>query len=544
LIPPRTLILVIGTDSLEGVLTRGDRVVSEQTQRVDPDAMRAVWESGLATLDGPLEVLLVKLGGRAGDRVVVVGRPSAGSTVHREGEWTDRTLARANELAAAHACTGFDSDKLSTRTWSWKAAGGGDDRRVMISGSVPDSVLSMVERWVSRAGLRFEGFVPLQMWETQRAIRAAEACITGTVCCRIGPEFTVIVAQTLDKGTVVRAIDFGVQVLASVYERAALHREMESDPAGAWRLMLEHGVSWNARQAANEIVHDALPMLAPVLQRLNIELKQTIRYQVGEETMITSLLCLGIGRLVPGLGEAIADHLELTLEADRESGTEAGLRPSVARGLDAPAIRSLLANEMFVPRVVTRSRRVRRLASVAAQSGAIAALMVFGEHQLLSYQADRVRGQAAELRQSLGVYEASETQSRRLQDNRNRAIDQLVTLDRAFGHAPHWPAVLRELTEDEGLSIETARVTARNDRAIAVVGGRVPALNGDTVLRDRMNTWRESGLVLSVEPTSLARQGTGGNEELMFTLEFELQRFPVWFHRPELAGLIETGGQP
>jgi len=544
LLSPRTLILVIGTDSLEGVLTRGGRVIAEQTHRVDPDAMRTAWESGLASLDSPLDVLLVNLGGRAGDRVVVVGRPSVGSTVHREGDCIDATLQRANELAAVHACTGFDSNELSTRTWSWKAAGEGGERRVMISGSVPDAVISEIERWVSRAGLRFEGFVPLQMWETQRAMKAAQACGPGTVCCRIGPEYTVLVARTPDRETVVRTVEFGVQVLAGVYERAARHREMASDPEVAWRLMFEHGVRWNVRQNTNEVVRDALPMLAPVLQRLNIELKQTLRYQVGDETVTKGLRCLGIGKRVPGLGEAIAAHLELTLEAAEKDGMEPGSHPTVARGLNVETIRWLLACEKFVPRAVTRSRRVRRLASVAAQSGVIAALMVFGEHRLLSYQAERVGNQAAELRETLGAYEASETMNRLLHDDRNRALDQLVTLDRVFGHAPHWPAVLRELIECEGVSIETVRVDSDEQRVRAVVSGRAPAANGDTVLRDRMTAWRDSGLVLSVEPTSLARQASGRSEWLQFTLEFELQRFPVWFHRPELAGLIETGGTP
>lgn len=544
MIHTRTLILVIGTDSLEGVLTRGGRVIAEQTHRVAPESMQASWETGLASLDNALEVLLVKLGGCAGDRVVVVGRPSVGSTVHRESESSDTTSQRANELAAAHACTGFDSDELSTRTWSWKASGDGSDRRVMISGSVPDAVLTEIEQWVSRAGLRFEGFVPLQMWESQRAMRAAQECDEGTVCCRIGPEYTVLVARSPGTGTVVRAVEFGVQVLAGVYERAARHREMASDPEVPWRLMFEHGVRWNKRQDTSEVVRDALPMLAPVLQRLNIELKQTLRYQVGGEAVNKHLRCEGIGRHVPGLSEAIATHLELSLDADKESGIEPGSRPTVTRGLDHDSIRGLLASETFVPRAVTRSRRVRRLASVAAQSGVIAALMVLGEHLLLGYQAERVGNRVAELRQTLDAYEASETMSRVLHDSRIRALDQLVTLDRALGHAPHWPAVLRELTECEGLTIESVRVDSDEHRVIAVVSGRAPATNGDTILRERMAAWRESGLVLSVEPTSLVRHSAGQRDWLQFTLEFELQRFPVWFHRPELAGLIGPEGRP
>lgn len=541
---PRTLILVIGTDSLEGVLTRSGRILAEQTHRVDPEDIRTVWESGLSSLDSPLEVLSAKLQCRSGDRVVVLGRPSVGSTVHREGPSTDKTLQRTNELAAAHACTGFESNELSTRTWSWAANPEDQDSRVLISGSVPDVVLNEIERWVSRAGLRFEGFVPLQMWETALAMRAAQTSEPGTVCCRIGPEYTVLVATSAERGTVVRAVDFGVQVLAGVYERAAVHREMAGDRDVAWRHMFEHGVRWSAGQKSNEVVRDALPMLAPVLQRLNIELKQTLKYQVGANSLAERLRCFGIGNLVPGLGDAIAAHLELSYNAGEPEHNESESRPSVIREFTPVALRTLLCLELFVPREVTHARRVRRLASVAAQSGVIAAIMVFGEHRLVSIQADRVENQIAEVQQTLKVYETSEGIHRRLHEDRNGAIDQVIMLDLAIGHAPHWPAVIRKLTESEDLLIETTRVTSRDGRVTATITGRAPALNGDSILREQMRDWRSSGLVLRVEPTSLVRQSSGQAAWLQFTLEFEMQGFPVWFQRPELAAFIDTGTQP
>lgn len=541
---PRTLILVIGTDSLEGILTRGGRVLAEQTHGVDPEDIRTLWESGLTSLDSPLEVLVAKLQCRPGDRVVVLGRPSVGSTVHREGAGHDKTLEPANELAAAHACSGFTSNELSTRTWSWAIGKASDDQLALISGSVPDAVLLEVERWVARAGLRFEGFVPLQMWETALAMRAAALSEPGTVCCRIGPEYTVLVARSKERGTVVRAVEFGTQVLAGVYERAALHREMASDRAVAWQLMFEHGVRWSKSQKSNEVVSDALPMLAPVLQRLNIELKQTLKYQVGAETTTDRLLSSGIGRRVPGLGDAIAAHLELSHESPGEEADEIEACPSIVRELDTENIKALLSLELFVPRVVTHTRRVRRLAAVAAQSGVIAALMVFGEHRMLGIQASRLENQTAEIKRTLEVYETSEGIHRRLNEERNSAIDQILMLDLAMGHSPHWPAAIRELTESDDLDIETCRITSRDGKVNATISGRAPASNGDSILREKMRAWRASGLVSRVEPTSLVRQDSGRDTWLQFTLEFEIQGFAVWFHRPELAAFIETEEQP
>jgi len=540
LIQSRALIVVVSQEELEGFVVSGSSVTQHAVVPIASD-------QGSADLDfNALDLALARMvdltGVSSGSRALVVMNPSVGSCQVRISPRGDFAAARAGELAAMHSCSTEDSSDLEARTWACELAHGNGPGRAFVSGAMRDSDLQDISDWVERKGLRFGGVIPLKMWECRLALRDAALTQGDEMVCRISPECTVLVVKHEGKADVVRVVDFGVRSIARVYARAAAQHDLSLTQSELWAKLMTYGVSWSARDADDQVVRDALPLLAPVIQRINIELKQTLRYRVTEGTRVSRIGFSGLGRRVPGLCEAISGHLEL--EHETPPAVESDGREVRRHEINRDSIAILKHTTPFLPRTLERRRALRRLSSITVQGAMIALVMVAGEWAASTIALkdsgaakQRLVSEVEQLRQSVD----SDAMLRR---ERAEVMDRVFALDEAVMHAPHWPAAARQILDCHPLRVENVTVSHTEQATKAVFSGWLPATDGERGLADALDRWRTAGPIAHVEPASIVRTlGQDGQEVLRLRIDITLKRFPVWVRQPQLAGVFD-GGAP
>ncbi|MFG0305221.1 MAG: hypothetical protein ACF8Q5_03285 [Phycisphaerales bacterium JB040] len=542
----RTLIVVVSQTELEGHLVSGSGVVRRAVVEIDGAGDADSGRIDFVTLDQALAQVAQQAGAGAGTRTLVMINPGVGSCQVRIAPRGDFAAQRAGELAALHSCTTEDASALEARTWACDA-GGSRSERALVSGAVRDSDLSDISDWVDRAGLRLGGVIPVKMWECRLALRDALEAESGEMICRISSDCTVLVVRHPGKADVVRVIDFGIRSIARVYARAATQRQVRLSQHELWSKVMTHGVSWGGKDSDDRVVRDALPLLAPVIQRINIELKQTLRYRVAEGTRVSRIRFSGLGRRVPGLCASISGHLELEHDArsDGPKPVETADGSGVRRhdfGRDAIAI--LRGVTPFLPRALERRRAIRRLSAITAQGAMIALAMVAGEWAAGTVALRDETGASTALLEEVSHLRESVDSDAKLRRERAEVLDHVLALDEALDHAPHWPAAARAVLDCDPLRVENITISHSGEATTAVFTGWLPAASGERALEEILDRWHRSGPVRHAEPTSIVRTlGPEGQEVLRLRIDFTFERFPVWVRRPELATVFD-GGPP
>lgn len=535
----RTLIIVISEEVLEGYLVSGTSV---QRHTVVPlEESEGGIEFDFRVLDQALGDVITSLGVSSGMLTRVVMSPRVGSCQVRFSQRGDFAAARAGELAALHSCTTEDSSELETRTWVCDLGSG--DGRAFVSGAMRDTDLQSISDFIERKGLRFGGVLPLKMWECRLALRDSTLSESDEMICRISPECTVLVVKSEGKADVVRVVDFGVQSIAKVYARAATQHDTPLSQSELWTKLMTYGVSRAARDADDQVVRDALPLLAPVIQRINIELKQTLRYRVSEGTKINRVAFSGLGGRIPGLCDAISGHLEL------EQAGATTEDPPVADGLSVQrhefnhSTIPLLKNaNPFFPRTLERRRAIRRLSSITVQGAMIALVMVAGEWLASTIALEDATTTKQALVQEVELLRQSVDSDAMLRRERAEVMDSVLALDQSVPHAPHWPAAARLVLDCDPLQVESVTISRADQEVTAVFSGWLPATDGEGTLEEILDRWRASGPIDHVEPSSIVRTlGPDGREVLRLRIDITLKRFPVWVRQPQLAGVFEGG---
>jgi len=197
-----------------------------------------------------------------------------------------------------------------------------------------------------------------------------------------------------------------------------------------------------------------MPLIRPALQRMVVEVRQSIRFGLSEEERASARLSLaGHGSHAPGLGEAIAHECKLTFE-----------RASAPTGLDAPSAEvgplSALASwagapaQDLAPARVRQERTLRRvrngLWAGAGVAAGFVALSWLGADAGLREARDRLDALERELTSS---DEAAST-ARTLAATRRGLTHAEGRIMEEFGEAIDAPAVLSAVAQVTPASVQ------------------------------------------------------------------------------------------
>jgi hypothetical protein len=350
------MIVSLTPTRLRGAIVRAGRIVRAEEIELDPTQNGAAWEEGLVSLDRPLRQLLVRLSpGRSAPRITVMyqGARMVAQTHEITGTPDDARRAALLKVRDAHG----DGCLSEAEIIAPSARKPGSS--IVLTLTDRDQDTAKIFAWISRCGGRLEAVVPEVSTVMRSAVDRVAASSVVETCCYIGPYWSAIACGSAEGLLLVRAFEFGYRNLSDVFLRAMSGGAPAEDANAGEVALFEHGLPFKASQIDPELRARVLPLVAPVLQRFCVEIKQTLRFGVPAEQLPSAITIEGpgaaIAHIAPALTEAINMHVRPspcvegarplepfgpgTLESDWFAHTARGIRmvPPAAieqRGLD------------------------------------------------------------------------------------------------------------------------------------------------------------------------------------------------------------------
>lgn len=448
LITSGTHILALGerTIDLPTTLPEGSSAISETFNTATDPLTDLVRESKAAGLPA---VIVVHGAGNtlnASSNAQGTGERS-GAVVQSCPRKSGTRSARSAALLALDAATSLDFDSSPNAAF---AAATDPDRVHAIAFVMADQIVAETRDLALKAGLKFEGSLPgeavcttgclaesLRLEHQHNTPDQTEAFIwidENAACLCIASSGRLLLSRSISIG-----LDALVESLSKPI-RGADHNMacVRFDRAGARRLLVSRGIP----HAADPIDGhpdltgaSLLPLLQPVLQRIAVEIKQTVRFGLAEEhRQGLSLRVVGPAAHVPRLQEVLAALSGLSPSLVAATSAD-GPHPSAAAiGQIAPhALRPITDQQS------TRTRRTRA-AALAGTALALAwvGLSAFNDHantklhrkDLLLHKAsaDTARAQLAQSQHAVSIRSAARTLETHIAST--------------IGTSPEWPDVL------------------------------------------------------------------------------------------------------
>jgi Tfp pilus assembly PilM family ATPase len=377
----------------------------------------------------------------------------------------------------------------------------GASRRHVLAAVDTDAACEQIERMVEGAGLRVSQCVPEHALMYQGAVDAVLAGDeSGTrIVVRLGERSSVLAAATDGRLRAVRPLSVGLSHLVEAIARRV--RAAAGDPLvgaspesggeePALALLRAHGIPTPDQviDASRGLSGQTLlPLLMPVLQHLALEVRQTMRFGLGDAERAAARITLtGPGAAVPGLDRVLGQVLGGTT-AVVSSPVESALSAQVSAG-EAPQRVDLGWRAIPVCRLNLRSRRAEaRLTAQRVRTGltvgTLAALA--GVCVLWGVAESEVRTERQHLAAvSSRATEADEAAALAQRARRAEAAWSAVRerLGESLGRRTDHGAVLRELGESLPPEARLTRVEfnagasgATPDQVRGVIVGYLPA---------------------------------------------------------------------
>lgn len=509
----------VSPSRLEVVAVTGGSAASRMEHPATVD-WNAQWPGVLAGLDGPLARMVGELGATGCPATIVYSGPTATAGVFPCPAIAGKA---AVDQAARLALTGLCSFPLddnasqvvSLRTDASQKQTDGTQTPVQthtLGVADTDASAEAVAQWASRAGLTVERLVPAEAAGMIAALRAAEAVAAGgevRAALFFGEHASVLAAVHGERLSFVRSLGVGTESLVDALIRPIRPRGSAEDGTSRSPITLDRDAARvlleaSGIPAADQVIDKqrgiegaaVLPLLQPVLQRVAIEVKQSLRFGIEEAAKSpVRLVVIGPGATIPRLSEIVARQCGLETAAtgpgpvgDAGCGLIAGLR----RAADvAPGI---------LPRSLERAGMLR-LVRHGVWAGLAASVC------LVAWDAYSVRsalGREQARLEQLQRQAAPMTNSTPMQEQAQAARDRVSAFDEKIreqmGEWVDWSAVLALLGERTpesvrltGLELSAAsgascKLSGYVDSASAmeaasVIGGYMTALGAAPVVR-------------------------------------------------------------
>ncbi len=394
----QSVIIEVSPSRLELAVLRGRSVVASRTRRFDATEWDRAWPDALAALTPILAQMVSELACAHAPATVLYTAPGSVSTIASCPATTPLGDARK---AAALALTGLAEFALESNPFEINFL---SDHAPANAQSTPESAspqrhalavadteerAAAIAAWVNSAGLRFTAMIPGEAVVQRDAARlCSRRDLAGAVCAVLwlgehGSTLAVGRGGTLN---FVRAIPVGLELLVDAVCRPLRARASDStshtlDRAGVREILRSIGIPRidDAIPGHPDLSGASLlPLLQPTLQRLSVEIKQSVRFGVSEQDRASVQLQLaGPGAMVPSLTAALA-----ALSGCRPA--EESARPS--ESTDSSAVRGIIASFLLASRELPTllpiaqrrdilTTRVRR--ALAGGLAAAAALLAF-----------------------------------------------------------------------------------------------------------------------------------------------------------------------
>lgn len=370
----RPCVLVHISKSWIRVTTLGRAEARSRTIGFDREQAGAAWSAGLKPLDDALRHVVDHLECAGAEAVVLYENPTCVVDVHH-APVTGQDAIRAARLALRDAApTQREDDPTAFLILDRDCKG--DARRTHVLGVYDDATNAQAAiDFVQRAGLRCRAIAPAAA--TLAAASIADALEVShpqvVVFLRLEEDGSTLTATQSGRILLFRMIDIGVDRLVEAMTRPIVrqHEEITLTDDEAKGILDEFGVPayGDTIDASRGLTGaDLLPIIQPVLQRLVVEVKQSLRFSLNEEQRSgLSIQIRGVGASIKRLPEILSQETEAPVVAVEASANH------TESPQDDPATRAAVAERLsLLPPAAMRSRLSRGVQRGLIAGGVIA----------------------------------------------------------------------------------------------------------------------------------------------------------------------------
>ncbi len=538
------VILVIGSRLIEMMIRRGGRTECIRLDVELPSEPHA-WHAALGALAAPLGLMVAEHRLAGAPTVVLYESPSGSSQLTSVATSREGQALAAARLAALGSIGGSYESAIADACEIGCDAAGDPPRRHVVAAAERHETLCAIADLIDAIGLRTERIVPSDAIAIANMIQRAMAHRGPTHgWLDMGREQSWFVVVGEGQLRLFRPIRFGVDQLIEVLTRPICLNSARADFSlnleQARALLAEHGIPDRDHvldAAAGLCGKHIMPLLAPVLQRVIVELKQSLRFGLTEPQRreLTMTLC-GPGAAVSGLATLIGEAIETTVESQRNvASSSASPAVPLPGGLDPQACLALLNSCPNLLPAKTIADHMARRFNRGVWVGLAAGLC------LLTLDSVRLDRQIADEHERLSEVRARMDEAQSRAHDREQAGVRAAAWRRmrnsyvaATDFSPNYSAVLREVALATPKSIRLTRLESANAALESVIGqiGPLPTLvleayafepDADDHITAVVESLRSSALVEGVALGSIVRSELDGKPARRFDLQIRLR---------------------
>lgn len=515
--------------------------VARQVARVSlgETTMEAAWNQSLRPLDKPLAVALQQVGVRAGASLRFVYRsPDSVTEIINlkvgSGDLSEAArlaLAESTPFPWAEAVSSVQRLKVSERSGVWYM--GVAERRCNTD---------LLDALATRNGFRIADTLTDRSLLIEGVTRrfAGENDTHARCLVELGATSSAILTAHEGKITSLRCVDLGYDAFIEAIMRSQSSRrdeELAFDAAAAVLAKIGLLPRGDLSAISNGAVDDSMkPLMRAAVQRLVVEVRQTIRFGLPEADAVTCRIEVGgPGSAIPNLAPTLSSHTDL--EVVCESGG-----PELTGAPMAVAAAHLPSMEWIVPAGEVLRRERRLLGASLIAGGVIAAGLLVYEGVSVSRELTAERVVLAERQAKVDAIHA-EVDARREAGVVSKDLARLEKgVDETGGEHTPWRAVFHDLSS----LCEAYPVRLTDLSTSTVPGGTSWSLKGIVFLDqasqvDPLSQFIEavqrSPLVSGVEVGATRRIEVDGRAAKQFSLNAQIRSVHLGADRTSL-GLV------
>lgn len=514
------------------------------------------WSRSLRKLSAELRTHVEQFKLQGCSTTVLYSSPTAVVDLHS----TTVSSSGAAAESALLSCT--DALPYSSLTAVTQAIVLGRDRNgerrqthVLVAAERNDVAEAIVE-CIDESGLKFQAAVPMDALILRRlALQALHQSGELRGSLYVGEHSSFFIVGANGQVDFERRLSFDIHSMVNTLRRpinrAGVEQPIELSQFDATAIVHDYGIP-----DRDTVVHDPLkltgtqiiPLLQPLLQRLVVELRQSLRFGVGEKQrdQVTIVLS-GPGVRVPNLAETLSKEIGQPVTTD-DSWNEFDFTEAVCpRGEMSLAVARgrTIAQLNLEPNSMAQARRTKRVQQWL-WTGAAAALAIIAV-DYLQYDArlNEAEEQAARLSISAGDIEALKATSTKLKST----VDALAKLEshitRETGNSTSFRAIMNELTHWTPQSVRLTSINFQlvESRMVGQVNGYVfnsKVTSEEAVLERYIDDLRESPLFQTVSLGNVQIGSMSGQDGRRFEAEVVAESAPWMLIQQQLTVVSGT----
>lgn len=538
----RRVVIELSPSRLEVAVLKSGRVADTRCHRFDRADWPASWTTTLAEYVQPLRQIVTELSIEHADTTIVYSAPG---TVANVISCPTKAGAANADLAARLSLAGVGDapvppDAVSTACLLVERPVKGMDEadvpsRHVLAAHDAEARTRAVCQWADAAGLTPSRLLPTESVGIAEVIArlAAHTEPSALAILWVSDHCTVLAAGASGRLLFIRTLTAGLESLVEAFTRPLRSASADAPPRQLDRTAARAALKAIGVPAPDTAIPGCdglpgsalLPHLQPVLQRLAVEVKQSLRFGIPEAKRDgVRLLLIGPGADVPRLSEVLA----------RQCGVPAHTQPNAGAARAVSVIESVTVSRTLAPlsilppelRAVARTRTIR----MALGAGVACALALVGMEAGNTWMnLNKERGRLVALKDvSAGGTNAA------VFENAVKAKAALGVLQAraraAVGQQPAWSAVLTTLGQSpEYLHFVSLELSTDGKSNKAVFRGFVrysDAPDAPMAVTRYMNELGVLPIIESAKLTATQRNQHDGADAQMFEITASLLGLP------------------